>query len=135
MVRLSVSERDILLLDYKDSGLNASEFCRLRGVNVKTFGNWKRQFIDGIAMSSRKAERSKTKNSKAKASQNSYNQITSPAEIHPLEVIDDRASQVQEPVKSPTITLHFPNGVTAHITNVATQDITQLINSYQQCSH
>lgn len=160
MVKFSISERYELLGDYQRSGLKISAFCRLRGVNIKPFGNWKRQFIDGISPRSQRTETPR-RYPKVIASQNGCDYALCPPAIHPLRVIDDTAPQTPKPPKSqnhqesqesqespkyqehqnpqespqpPTITLHLANGVIAHIIDTATQEITQLINHYHQCS-
>ena len=34
-----------LVADWEGTGLSQSEFCRRRGVHLKTFGRWKRRYV------------------------------------------------------------------------------------------
>ena len=84
MVRFSILERDKLLLDYKGSGLKVSEFYRHRGVYVKTFGNWRRQFLDGIAPSRCRVEGAKART--VLSSQSGCDHTITSLVIFPLEL-------------------------------------------------
>ena len=105
MRKYNLEERKKYLRLFKDSGVSAAHFCRERGINVKTFGNWLHQ-----------ARQSEIQDSK-----------TSP-KILSMDIIGEDKQELSSLVR-----IDFPSGVKIELSNIAISDLSVLINSTIKC--
>ncbi len=129
MVKRSVAERRRYLEMFRASGESIVGFCRSQGINDKTFGNWLREERLGMTLGEyRKLRRSQGRVKPIKKSQRKPEAASTAPIISPVAIVPSEEFP-QVATSTPLLTLHLPSGVRAELTNIATPQIGELIQS------
>lgn len=104
-----------LFKGYERSGLSQEEFCSERGIPIAKFKyQWRKRIASG--------------NQKADAP----NKSDKPSHFEPI-LISAKDSVHQEPVKSQSIIIQFPNQISCEVTmDIKSKDFSSLLNQLRQ---
>lgn len=109
---LGAEEWKSILEDWKSSGLPQAEYCRKKGLNIKTFSSWKGKLLDKKSAPAKKPAKAKAKPKKAAARKTPAKSASSKAKATATPVTDNTASATTDGVLVATL----PSGVEMRFT-------------------